>query len=237
MLLSLIFDVDGTLADTETTHLAAFNHAFASEGLDWHWDVPLYTRLLEISGGKERMLHHWKSVHPDVQALHASALEDTIDRLHAIKTAFYEQAVLNGAVALRPGVLRLMESAYNAGLSLAIATTTSTVNIAALMRSTVGPDWATFFTVVEDASTAPRKKPDAQAYLQALSRLGVSPAQCIAIEDSRNGLLAATAAHVPTLITTNSFTAHHDFSGALRVLPDLSGVTLQDLRTWHAGWH
>jgi HAD superfamily hydrolase (TIGR01509 family) len=237
MLNALIFDVDGTLADTEMAHLAAFNHAFTSEGLDWHWDVPLYTQLLDISGGKERLLHHWKSVHPDVQALHISALEDTIDRLHAIKTAAYEQAVLDGAVTLRPGVLRLIEAAHEEGLRLAIATTTSPVNIAALMRSTVGPDWVSIFTVVEDASTAPRKKPDPQVYRQTLSRLGLPPAQCLALEDSRNGLLAATAVHVPTVITTNSFTAHHEFGGALCVLPDLSGVTLQDLRSWHAGHH
>jgi len=62
MLNALIFDVDGTLADTESVHLAAFNHAFAQEGLDWHWDVPLYTRLLDVSGGKERLLHYWRMV-------------------------------------------------------------------------------------------------------------------------------------------------------------------------------
>jgi HAD superfamily hydrolase (TIGR01509 family) len=235
MLHALIFDVDGTLADTEMAHLAAFNHAFASEGMDWHWDVPLYTSLLEVSGGKERILHYWKTVNADIQAIDGGALQDTIDRLHAIKTAAYEQAVLDGAVALRPGVLRLMQSAFDEGLRLAIATTTSPVNIAALLRSAIGPDWASYFAVVEDASTAPRKKPDPQVYQQTLDRLGLPAGACMAFEDSRNGLIAATAAGLPTVITPNGFTAHHDFSGALRVVPDLASVTLQDLRAWHAG--
>ena len=235
MLHALIFDVDGTLADTEMAHLAAFNHAFASEGMDWHWDVPLYTSLLEVSGGKERILHYWKTVNADIQDIDGGALQDTIDRLHAIKTAAYEQTVLDGAVALRPGVLRLMQSAFDEGLRLAIATTTSPVNIAALLRSAIGPDWASYFAVVEDASTAPKKKPDPQVYQQTLDRLGLPASACMAFEDSRNGLLAATAAGLSTVITPNSFTAHHDFSGALRVVPDLAGVTLQDLRAWHDG--
>jgi len=108
---ALVFDVDGTLADTELAHLAAFNQAFSEEGLDWHWDVALYTRLLEISGGKERMMHYWKEVHPDIKDIDGAGLKDTIDRLHALKTAAYEHAVQSGAVQLRPGVLALIESA------------------------------------------------------------------------------------------------------------------------------
>ena len=137
---ALVFDVDGTLADTELAHLAAFNQAFSEEGLDWHWDVAIYTRLLEISGGKERMLHYWKEVHPDIKDIDGAGLKDTIDRLHAMKTAAYEHAVQSGAVQLRPGVLALIESAHAAGLRLAIATTTSPVNIAVLLRNAIGPE-------------------------------------------------------------------------------------------------
>ena len=128
MLEALIFDVDGTLADTEQVHLAAFNHAFAQEGMGWHWDLPLYTRLLEISGGKERMLHWWREVQPDLQELSGGAVQAVIDRLHEVKTAYYEQAVADGAVNLRPGVLPLMDQARRQGLQLAIATTTSPVS-------------------------------------------------------------------------------------------------------------
>lgn len=231
---ALVFDVDGTLADTEMAHLAAFNHAFAEEGLDWHWDEPNYTKLLEISGGKERMLHYWKQVHPDVKDIDGGGLKDTIDRLHAMKTAAYENAVQSGAVQLRPGVLNLIQKAHQAGLRLAIATTTSPVNIAVLLRNAIGPDWKELFAVIEDASTAPKKKPHPQVYSQTLTRLDLTGADCLAFEDSSNGLRAAVSAGLPVIVTPNSFTAHHDFAGALKVLPDLSGTTVEQLRVWHA---
>ena len=230
---ALVFDVDGTLADTEMAHLAAFNHAFAEEGLDWHWDEPNYTKLLEISGGKERMLHYWKQVHPDVKDIDGGGLQDTIDRLHAMKTAAYENAVQSGAVQLRPGVLNLIQKAHQAGLRLAIATTTSPVNIAVLLRNAIGSDWKELFAVIEDASTAPKKKPHPQVYSQTLTRLALTGADCLAFEDSSNGLRAAVSAGLPVIVTPNSFTAHHDFAGALKVLPDLSGTTVEQLRVWH----
>jgi HAD superfamily hydrolase (TIGR01509 family) len=171
---------------------------------------------------------------PDVKAINNSGVQDTVDRIHALKTAAYERAVQDGAVQLRPGVLRLIEVAFQDGLRLAIATTTSPVNIAALLRAAIGPDWAHYFVVVEDASTAPIKKPHPQVYLQTLQRLQLPAAQCLAFEDSGNGLKAALAAGLPTVITPNSFTAHHDFTGTLRVLPSLQGVGTAHLREWHA---
>jgi HAD superfamily hydrolase (TIGR01509 family) len=233
MLKALIFDVDGTLADTESVHLEAFNHAFREEGLDWHWTVEQYTQLLDISGGKERMLHHWRTVDPDMTEVDAGAVNDTIHRLHETKTAYYENAVNNGAVTLRPGVLALMSEARGQGLQLAIATTTSPVNIAALLRSAIGLDWRSHFLSVGDASNAPMKKPHPQVYMKVLADLGIRAADCVAFEDSANGLRAATAAGLPTVITPSSFTAHHDFTGALRVVPDLGALDVARLRQWH----
>lgn len=235
MLRALIFDVDGTLADTESVHLAAFNHAFEQAGMGWHWDLAQYTQLLDISGGKERMLHHWRSLQPDLKELAGGAVEATINRLHEIKTAYYENAVNNGAVTLRPGVLALMSEARAQGLQLAIATTTSPVNIAALLRSAIGSDWRSHFLAVGDASNAPVKKPNPQVYMKVLADMGLRAADCLAFEDSANGLRAARAAGLATVITPNSFTAHHDFTGALRVVPDLSQVNVARLREWHNG--
>ena len=231
---ALIFDVDGTLADTEAAHLAAFNSAFAEDSRDWRWDEKQYTELLEISGGKERILHYWKQVQPDLVDI-GRGVQDTVARLHELKTSYYEKAVQEGAVQLRAGVLALIESAHAAGLKLAIATTTSPVNIAALLRKAMGENWQSTFAVIEDASTAPNKKPHPQVYLQTLERLGLPASACIAFEDSANGLQAARAAGLPVLITPNGFTAHHDFAGALKVLPSLEGVTLADVQAWHQG--
>ena len=234
---ALIFDVDGTLADTESVHLAAFNQAFAEFGLDWHWDKALYTELLNISGGKERMAHYWRLTRPGVREVDAMALSDTLNRLHELKTAAYEGAVNAGAVNLRPGVLKLMDQALRQGLQLAIATTTSPVNIAALLRHAVGSDWRLNFTCIGDASTAPLKKPHPQVYRQVLAKLGLPAAQCVAFEDSSNGLQAATSAGLATVITPTRFTADHDFSEALCVLPDLGDVTMVQLLQWHRTDH
>jgi HAD superfamily hydrolase (TIGR01509 family) len=234
MLQALIFDVDGTLADTEAAHRAAFNQAFDQEGLDWHWDEALYTQLLDVSGGKERLMHYWSQRHPEVRDVDGAGVRDTIARLHELKTAAYEAMVNDGAVSLRPGVLHLIDAAGHAGLHLAIATTTSPVNIAALLRGAIGSDWRQFFGIVEDASTAAIKKPHPQVYLQTLQRLQLPAAQCLAFEDSANGLRAATGAGLATVITPTQFTAGHDFSAALKVLPNLQGVTVADLQAWHA---
>jgi HAD superfamily hydrolase (TIGR01509 family) len=232
MLKVLIFDVDGTLADTEHAHLKAFNQAFAQEGLDWHWSEAEYTELLNISGGKERMLHHWRQVEPNMKEVQGGAVNDTIVRLHLVKTAFYEAAVRNGEVHLRPGVLALMQEAREQGLQLAIATTTSPANIAALLSAAIGPDWRTHFLAVGDASSSPIKKPDPQVYRQVLSDMGFEASECVAFEDSSNGLRAANAAGLKTVITPNPFTEHHDFRAAWRVVPDLRQARLIQLRRW-----
>lgn len=231
---ALVFDVDGTLADTERYHLQAFNEAFAGEGLDWRWDPATYTRLLEVSGGKERMLAYWQEVRGGTIVIEGNAMRDLIDRVHLAKTAIYEALVKGGAVRMRPGVMQLLEDAQRHGVALAIATTTSPVNVAALLREAFGPQWRLHFPVVCDASTAPRKKPHPLVYQQALQGLGMPAEACIAFEDSANGLRAARAAGMDTVVTPTAFTRHHDFTGALRVLPSLVGVGIAELAAWRA---
>lgn len=232
VLKALIFDVDGTIADTEHAHLKAFNSAFAQEGLGWHWTEQAYIELLNISGGKERMLHHWRRVEPGMTEAQAEGITETVERLHLVKTAFYEAAVREGEVSLRPGVLDLMQEAREQGLSLAIATTTSPANIEALLSAAIGADWRSHFLAVGDAASSPIKKPDPQVYQQVLSDMGFEASECLAIEDSANGLRAANSAGLRTLVTPNPFTEHHDFRAAWRVVPDLRQARLIQLRRW-----
>jgi len=234
---ALVFDVDGTLADTERFHLRAFNEAFAAEGLPWHWDEALYTELLAVSGGKERLQAWWRRLHAQVIDIDGHAVPDLIERLHDAKTAAYEAMVNEGLVELRPGVLALMEQAGRHGLQLAIATTTSPVNVAALLRRALGPQWRLLVPVVGDGESAPRKKPHPQVYLQVLARLGLPAPACLAFEDSANGLRAARAAGIDTVVTPTAFTRDHDFGGALQVLPSLAGVGVDDLLAWRERAH
>ncbi|GAB3630159.1 Phosphorylated carbohydrates phosphatase [Pandoraea terrae] len=216
---ALIFDVDGTLADTETAHRESFNSAFAEVGLDWYWDEALYTSLLNVAGGKERVLHFWRTIEPE-EALGPKCRE-IIDAVHAIKTRHYADRVRSFGLPLRPGIRRLIDEANAADLPLAIATTTTPANLDALLCEPLGRDWRRRFVSICDGVTAPRKKPAPDVYYAVLDELGLSGNECIALEDSWNGLRAATSAGIPTIITPTAYTEHQRFDGALVVLPHL----------------
>lgn len=232
---ALIFDVDGTLAETERDgHRVAFNAAFADAGLSWHWDVALYGELLAVTGGKERMHHYIARWKPD--GVPTGDIADFVARLHAAKTAHYVRCVESGALRLRPGIARLIHEARAVGLPLAIATTTTAENVHALLAATLGPDSPAWFAAIGAGDVVPRKKPAPDIYQWVLWALGLKAADCLAIEDSAAGLAAARAAGAPTVVTVSEYTVGQDFSGALAVVSDLdAGKTdLATLQRWHA---
>jgi beta-phosphoglucomutase-like phosphatase (HAD superfamily) len=216
---ALIFDVDGTLADTERDgHRPAFNAAFAEAGLIWHWDEDLYGELLAVSGGKERIRHFAASRDPAFLDRHDADLR--IRALHAAKTRFYLAELDGGAIPLRPGVARLLRQARAAGLRLAIATTTSPENVAALLRSTLGADAPGWFEAIGAGDVVTAKKPAPDIYLWVLQRLGLPAAACLAFEDSANGLRSSLAAGLATVVTQNDYTAGQSFAGAAALLTE-----------------
>ena len=216
---AIIFDVDGTLADTEDAHRIAFNKAFAENGLDWSWDVALYDKLLKVTGGKERIKYFVSDFLTGYSV--PENFDDFVKHLHKTKTAHYTAMLAAGQIPLRPGIRQLIADAHAAGIVLAIATTTSPENVAGLLEVGLGKDWGRYFAANGCGDIVPAKKPAPDIYLWVLDKLGLPAADCIALEDSYNGLRSALAAGIRTYVTTNPYTHRHDFAGAAGIFDDL----------------
>jgi len=217
---ALIFDVDGTLADTEGDgHRVAFNQAFAAAGLDWQWPAQLYGELLAVAGGKERIRYFMDHYVPDFRP--PGDEKEFIADLHRDKTRRYAEMLESGAMPLRPGVRRLLTEARGAGLRLAIATTTSPENVSVLLHQCLDPQAEGWFDVIAAGDIVPAKKPAPDIYRVALEQLGLKPQECLAFEDSENGLKSSSQAGITTLITVNDYTRNHDFNGARLVVDHL----------------
>lgn len=217
---ALIFDVDGTLAETEETHRRALNDTFAAFGLPWAWDQATYRRLLRVMGGKERLRHFIAHDDPP-RAAEALAM---LPALHAAKNKRYAALVAEGGVRLRPGVERLVREARAEGLKLGIATTTSASNVEALLLATLGPEGPGLFDTVAAGDVVASKKPAPDIYKVALTQLGVAPASALAFEDTVYGLEAAALASIRTVATPSFYTDDQDFSRAAAVFDTLGDI-------------
>jgi len=216
---AIIFDVDGTLADTENIHRQAFNTAFREFGLDWEWSKEKYMRLLSISGGRER-IRACLETDPEMNGS-TGCTRELAQRIHRRKSEIYKDMINSDHVTLRSGVVRLLNEAISEGIRLAIATSSSTSNIETLLENTLGRETTTLFDAIVTCDIVSNKKPSPVAYQLTLAKLGLQPEQCIAIEDTSNGNRSALATGLKTIITTHEFTFDSDFPGASLVVDKL----------------
>jgi HAD superfamily hydrolase (TIGR01509 family) len=229
---ALIFDCDGVLADTERDgHRVAFNEAFRRMGLSCEWDPALYGRLLLIAGGKERMRAYFEETGWPAEARDRDLF---IKQLHKLKTDLFMEIIAQGRLPLRPGIARLVDEAIAAGMKLAICSTSDARGVTAIAESQLGGRRVSRFSAILAGDVVAKKKPDPAIYLLARDRLAVPAAECVVVEDSRNGLLAAKAAGMKCIITKSSYTLHEEFREADLVVDDLgeppeTHVTVGDL--------
>lgn len=217
---ALLFDVDGTLADTERDgHRIAFNAAFQECLLDWHWDVTLYGKLLAVTGGKERIRYFVSNFLTDYTL--PADFDDLVIALHRSKTRHYTELLQQGHIPMRPGVKRLIAEARAANLRLAIVTTTTPENVTALLKYSLGEDSIHWFELIAAGDIVPAKKPAPDIYNWTLEQMRLPAQACLAFEDSYNGLRSSLGAGITTLITLNDYTLDHNFNGACAVLSDL----------------
>ena len=207
------------LAETERDgHRVAFNRTFAAKGYDFTWDEALYKELVKIGGGKERMKHFfdrtsWPAGTSDRDAL--------VKELHKLKTDYYTRIIESGELPLRPGVARLVDEAIAAGIQLAVCSTSNERAVHTVVERLLGPARKAKFDVILAGDVVSKKKPDPEIYTLVLDRLHLRPTECVVVEDSRNGLLAAKGAGMYCLVTTNGYTEDEDFREADLVVSEL----------------
>jgi HAD superfamily hydrolase (TIGR01509 family) len=247
MIKAILWDLDGTLAETERDgHLEAFNQAFVTLGLPWRWSDERYAELLAVAGGRERLLHDMQS--QSRAPTDPEARQVLAERVHCLKNRLYSSIAAGGALPLREGVRELLEDCLRARVRLGIVTTTSRSNVEALLAAQLGRDWESMFDTVVSAREAPKKKPDNQAYLLALEALRLHPNEAAAMEDAPAGVAAAQAAGVPVIVARSHYFAAILPEGALAVGPSLgcaagwrpaadaraTRIDLEQIMRWHA---
>jgi HAD superfamily hydrolase (TIGR01509 family) len=216
---AVIFDVDGTIAETETYgHRVAFNRAFSSAGLNIELDIPTYGSYLKIGGGKERLR---KLLSDKVIGLNNINIEDFIIYLHNLKTNIYNEIALSGELSLRPGVKRIIEEALSEGIKLAVASTSNEKSVNILLDSLLGAEVKNKFSVVLAGDIVKNKKPDPEIYSMSAAKLGIKPSECVSIEDSGIGVVSSKAAGIRCIVTVSDFSKEENFESADLVIDSL----------------
>jgi HAD superfamily hydrolase (TIGR01509 family) len=219
---ALIFDVDGTLVDTEELHRKAFNQVFLNYNLDWEWTPELYTDLLRYSGGVDRLLAYVQR--SGMAASEKVYLTAIVPMLHREKTQTYTELVHDTAIRARTGAARLIAEGLDSNFKIALVATSAFADVRGLAQAALGQKIASALDPIVCVDHVAHKKPAPDLYQLAVNQLRLPPEACAAFEDSANGLAAAKQASLFTIVTPSRWTGSQDFRGANLVLSMLGDV-------------
>ncbi len=216
---AVLFDVDGTIAETEEFHRRSFNEAFREFNLDWFWDEAIYKELINIGGGKERIIYHIKRAWPEM--LNFKNLTKYIDSIHKIKNEIFEDYMEDQNITPRPGVLRLIKELKKEKIRIALVSSSSKTNVFNLFQKALKINPEDEFDFIAHGDITKNKKPSPEIYEWTLEKLRLPPQACIAIEDSPRGMESALRANINVLITPSIYTADEKFKNAKLVISNL----------------
>ena len=220
MLLSaVLFDLDGTIAETEDLHRRCFNESFKEFNLDWFWDEAIYKELINIGDGKDRIENYIKRAWPEM--LEYKNLTKYINSIHKVKNELFEDYILESKINLRPGVQRLLNDLKKNKVRIVIVSSTSEKNILSLFEKGLNMDPKSIFDLIAHGNCTENKRPSPEIYEWILEKLRLPSQSCIAIEDSLRGVESATNANIQVLVTPSNYTKHEKFVDAKVVVSDL----------------
>ncbi|KAL6644628.1 hypothetical protein ACP70R_016236 [Stipagrostis hirtigluma subsp. patula] len=242
---ALIFDCDGVILESEHLHRQAYNDAFAHFGVrcqpdaadPLYWGEAFYDELQnQIGGGKPKMRWYFgENGWPSSKIFETPPSTDAdkeklVDIIQDWKTERYKEIIKSGTVEPRPGVLRLMDEVKGAGIKLAVCSAATKSSVIMCLENLIGLERFNGLDCFLAGDDVKQKKPDPSIYVTAAKKLGVETKNCLVVEDSVIGLLAAKGAGMSCIITYTPSTANQDFKGAIATYPDLSNVRLEDLK-------
>ncbi len=220
MLLSaVLFDVDGTIAETEDLHRKSFNESFKEFNLDWFWDEAIYKELINVGDGSERIEYYIKRAWPEM--MEYKNLTKYINSIHKVKNEIFEDHILESEISPRPGVARLINELKENNIRMAIVSSNSEANLLTLFKKGLNIDPNSTFDLIAHGECTKNKRPSPEIYEWILEKLRLPSQSCIAIEDSLRGLESAKNANIKVLVTPSTFTLDEDFSNAQLVVSNL----------------
>lgn len=209
---ALLFGSIGTLVETSEIQRKSFNEAFKKKGLDWYWTKKEYIKLLNKSGGRDRITEYAR-----IKGIKVNAKQ-----LRDLKTKLFNNYLKKNHLKLRPGVKNIISLCNKEKIKLAFVTSTSKNNINSILFSLRKSISQKNFDFIGNSKLVKNLKPNPDIYLLALKKLKLKPKECLAIEDSQESLNSAVNAKIKCIIFPGKFHLNKKFKNAFKKLEKLN---------------